>query len=127
MVNLLWTDRCTIAEQRTVTLANGAAGMEEVVVASDLPCRLSFSQLTASRFNPVRYGLSRRQGVSRETAGAALTQTVKLFLAPKPVVKPGSRVTVTRDGAEYRYKCAGIPGVYSDHQEIVLESWEDYA
>lgn len=84
----------------------------EVLIQGDVPCRLSFSGAPAS---------------SESGHMAAVTQMIKLFLAPEVVVDPGSKLEVTQNGRTGCYARSGKPALYSSHQEIVLELWEGYA
>ena len=101
----LYTGTAVIAELREVTKPNGAIGSEEVITASDLPCRLSFG--------------SSPSAVETDTA-AGIAQEIKLFLAPEVRVKPGSRIEVTQNGVAAAYRSSGVPAIYSRHQEINL-------
>lgn len=90
----------------------GLSGMVEEVKAADVPCKLSFEKLAPA--------------VQSET-GAAVTQGVKLFLAPEVRVKSGSKIIVTQEGVTSEYQASGVPAVYPTHQEIMLELWEEWA
>lgn len=50
--------------------------------------------------------------------------SVKLFIAPEVVIKPGSKIVVTQDGVTTEYKSSGEPGRYTNHQEIQLELFD---
>lgn len=85
---------------------------EEVLVYPDLPCHLSYS--------------STAPAAGSDTA-TAVSQTIKLFLAPEQIIPPGSRIEVTQQGRTESYVQSGKAAVYSSHQEILLELWEEYA
>lgn len=85
---------------------------EELLVLTDLPCRLSFSGSPAS---------------SESGTATSVVQTIKLFLAPETRIPPGSRIEVTQQGRTESYAQSGKAAVYSSHQEIVLELWKEYA
>lgn len=85
---------------------------EEVLVQERIPCHLSYSSTTPAA------------GSSTVTA---VIQTIKLFLAPEPVIPPGSRIEVTQQGRTESYGQSGKAAVYSSHQEILLELWREYA
>lgn len=89
-----------------------ATSHKEVSLLTEQPCHLSFSGSPA---------------VSDGGTAAAVTQTIKLFLAPEIEVRPGSRIEVTQQGRTESYNQSGKPQVYSSHQEIALELWEGYA
>lgn len=90
----------------------GLSGMVEEVSAAGVPCRLSFEKLAAA---------------AQSETGAAVTQGVKLFLAPEVRVKSGSKIIVTQEGVTSEYQASGVPAVYPTHQEIMLELWEEWA
>ncbi|MCD7997417.1 MAG: hypothetical protein LUH21_09305 [Clostridiales bacterium] len=85
---------------------------EEVLKQEEIPYHLSYSNTAPAA------------GSDMVTAVA---QTIKLFLAPEPVVPPGSRIEVTQQGRTESYVQSGKAAVYSSHQEILLELWRDYA
>ena len=74
---------------------------------------------------PLSYSSTAPAAGSDTVAGVA--QTIKLFLAPEPVVPPGSRIEVTQQGRTESYAQSGKAAVYSSHQEILLEIWKEYA
>lgn len=85
---------------------------EEIVAGSALPCRLSFENIAAA--------------VQTDT-GAAVSQGVKLFIAPEIEIKSGSKIVVTQNGATTMYSASGQPAVYGTHQEIMLALWKEWA
>lgn len=104
---------CTIVAYRSRTdNETGLTGLAEEIEAEDIPCRLSFEKLTVA--------------AQSETA-AAVTQGVKLFLAPEVKVDSGSRIIVTQEGLTSEYQASGVPAIYPTHQEIMLELWKEWA
>ncbi len=85
---------------------------EPVVVLEGQPCKLSFETL---------------QAAAQSGSAAAVTQAVKLFVSPDVQIRPGSKITVTQDGATADYTYSGVPAVYRTHQEIMLELFEKWA
>ena len=62
--------------------------------------------------------------VGQTGTGATNRQTVKLFISPNVMIKPGSKVVVGRNA----YKASGVPAVYTDtHQEIMLDMFDRWA
>jgi hypothetical protein len=108
----LWRDFCSVIEYQDYERENGSTGQHEVIVMEDLPCKLSFETL---------------QSVNQTETGAALVQKAKLFLDNAIMVKPGSRIKVSRFGKEFDFKSSGEPGIFSSHQEIILEPFEGWA
>lgn len=85
---------------------------QEITVLQNQPCKLSFEKIAAS--------------VQTDT-GAAVSQGVKLFIAPEIEVKCGSKIVVTQNGVTNAYSASGQSAVYSSHQEIMLELWKEWA
>lgn len=109
-----YRDTCTVSEYRDITDEKSKlTRKEEVIVLENLACRLSFESLSAA--------------VQTDT-GAAVAQSVKLFLAPEAKIKAGCKITVTMSGGETgEYALSGIPAVYPTHQEILLEPFKGWA
>lgn len=84
----------------------------EMSVLENQPCRVSFKAVS--------------QAKGSEMATAA-PQVIKLFLAPELVIKPGSKISVTRKGVTTDYKNSGQPAIYETHQEIILELFKGWA
>jgi hypothetical protein len=109
----LYSGTCTIIEHQKVKKENKSTGFQEVVVVENEPCRLSFSSTTNA--NPT------------DTGASAVSQTIKVFLAPEIQVKPGSKLTITQNDVTTEYKSSGQPSFYSTHQEIILELFKGWA
>ena len=105
--------RCSIVEYRDATdPVTKITRQDKTVIIEDEPCKLSFEKLSAT--------------VQSDTA-AAISQGVKLFLAPEIVVKGGSKIVVEWQGRTYEFSCSGDPAVYATHQEIPLERFRGWA
>ena len=52
-------------------------------------------------------------------------QTIKLFISPLVNVPAGSKITVTQNNQIQVYKASGQPAVYTNHQEIELELFDE--
>ena len=85
---------------------------EEVLVQEGIPCHLSYSSAVPA---------------AGSSTAASVVQSIKLFLAPEPVIPPGSRIEVTQQGRTESYDQSGQAAVYSSHQEILLELWRECA
>ena len=109
----LWTDRCTIYGQVEMAVPGShLTDFQPVALAEDVPCKLSFESLTVTAGDGV----------------ATVGQSVKLFLAPEIEVFAGCKIVVTRpDGTEFTYGQSGLPGVFHNHQEILLEPFRGWA
>lgn len=80
---------------------------KEVVLLSEIPCRLSF--------------LNKEAGVSaRGEIYDFSSQTIKLFTCPEYEIESGSRITVTHLGRVIKFECSSHPKTYVTHQEIEL-------
>ena len=111
-IETLYKGTCDVTEYQEYTKENKSVGHQEVVVLEGQPCRLSFSSSPTT---------------SQTDTAAQLVQEIKLFLAPDVVVKAGSKVTVTQNGATTVYKSSGEPALYDTHQEIMLELFKGWA
>lgn len=104
---------CSITEYApTFDETTKITGQTEQVVVENQPCKLSFEKITA---------------VQQTETAAAVTQGVKLFVAPEIEIKPGSKITVTQHGITTSYEVSGKPAVYPTHQEVMLEIFRGWA
>lgn len=111
----LWKDRCSIFVKEKVTdPTTHLTDFEEKPLLQDQPCKLSFETLTSTNGDEV----------------ATAQQVVKLFLSPDVKVPAGCKIVVTRPNdmeRTFTYACSGEPGVFSNHQEIMLEPFRGWA
>lgn len=111
----LWKDRCTIYTQEKVKdPTTKLTDFEEKPLLQDQPCKLSFETLTSTNGDEV----------------ATAQQVVKLFLSPDVKVPAGCKIIVTRPNdveRTFTYSRSGEPGVFSNHQEIMLEPFRGWA
>lgn len=112
----IWKDRCTIFIKKKVTDPfTKLTDLMEIPVINEEPCKLSFQTLA----------------VNEEGAAAAkLTQSVKLFLSPNLEIPAGCKIVVKRFGVinrEFVYARSGEPGIFTNHQEVPLTAWKEYA
>lgn len=111
-IQSLWTGVCNIFGFKDVEDKYGATTHAEVTLFENLPCRLSFKNISQT---------------SQTESFAVSSQVVKLFIAPEVYVPPGSVIEVTQNGITRKYKHSGISAVYTNHQEIVLEAYRGSA
>ena len=110
---ILWTGRCTIYEFEDVTNPETfQTTQREVPVLIDEPCRLSYNH---------------EQATNIRSGAAVVSQSITLFIRPDLVIKPGSVIEITQHGVTEKYKGSGKPAVYCNHQEIILQVYEDNA
>lgn len=108
----LWKDTCTVVVREKVTdEQTKITDFVEITLFQDQPCKLSFESLAAAD----------------DGNAAAITQSAKLFIDSDLEIPPGSKITVTRQGREYAYQRSGEAGVFTYHQEIMLEPWRRWA
>lgn len=109
----LWVGRCTIYEYRDITDPETWQSHQEMVeVLTDEPCRLSYNH---------------EQATNIQSGAAVVSQSITLFIRPDLVINPGSVIEITQHGVTERYKGSGQPAVYCNHQEIILQLYEDNA
>ena len=112
-LSVLWTGRCTIYEYQTETDPITFQSVQnEVAVLEDEPCRLSYNH---------------EQATNISNGAAVVSQSITLFIRPDLVIKPGSVIEITQNGVTEKYKGSGQPAVHSNHQEIILQIYEDNA
>lgn len=110
---VLWTGKCTIYEYQDVTDPLTYQTTQKLVpILEDEPCRLSYN---------------REQSTNIANGAAVVSQSITLFIRPDLTIKAGSVIEITQNGVTEKYKGSGKPAVYRNHQEIVLELYEDNA
>lgn len=111
-IEKLYIDTCNVYEYQLATDQDThISNMQEVLVHENVPCKISHKTITQTT-----------DGVA-----PSLNLVSKLIINPDIVIKPGSKIIVTRNGAETAYKNSGEPARYLNHQEIFLELFEEYA
>lgn len=109
----LWTGRCTVYEyQDIVDPETYQTTQQEVPVLVDEPCRLSYNY---------------EQATNIRSGAAVVSQSITLFIRPDLEIKPGSVIEITQNNITDRYNGSGKPAVYTNHQEIILQLYEDNA
>ena len=110
-LSTLWIGKCTIYQFESVTDPETfQTTQKEVPVVVDEPCRVSYN---------------REQATDIRSGAAVTSQSVTLFLRPDLVVNPGSVIEVTQHGRTVKYKGSSTTALYTNHQEIILELYED--
>lgn len=109
-IEKLYIDSCSIYEYQNV-VKNYITNKEEVLVHENVPCKITHKTITSAS--------------SGVFSGISLTS--KLIINPEIVIKPGSKILVTRDGVTTAYKSSGQPARYTNHQEIILELEDERA
>lgn len=108
-----YKDLCSVVEFQDVKdPKTKLTGKQEVTVLEDQPCRLSFETI---------------KGAAGSQTAAAVSQIIKLFIAPDVMITPGSKIVITHEGRTGEYSGSGLSAVYPTHQEIVLTTFERWA
>ena len=120
MVNplaILWKGKCTIYEFVDATDPDTHQTIQTLnAVLTDEPCRLSFSQV-----------MSQSTTTQIVQGAAEQVQIIKLFLRPDITINAGSVIEVTQNGVTTKYKRSNVPAIYTQHQEVTLELYEERA
>ena len=112
-LSALWIGKCTIYEYQAITDETNYQTTHQLkAVIQDEPCRLSYHK---------------EQSTNISNGAAIVSQSITLFIRPNLVIKEGSVIDITQHGVTTRYKGSGKPAIYTNHQEIVLELYEDNA
>ena len=104
--------KCTITEKQKITKADRSIGFDDVIICENIPCKVSFENITSS---------------NKTDSVNSISQIIKLFISPDLTIKPGSKIIVSQDNVQSIYQSTGIPAVYPTHQEILLKSDKDKA
>ena len=112
-IESFYDGKCTIVEHKKIQNSNNKrTEFQDIVVQTDLPCRLSFK--TSNNTNQT------------DTA-AEVQQITKVFLSNDIEVAAGSKLVVSQNNVTTEYKSSGKPLVYSTHQEVVVELFNGWA
>ena len=111
----LWKDRCTVYHRAKVKdPKTKITDFEEKPLLQDQPCKLSFETLNSTDGDHV----------------ATVAQSVRLFISPDVEIPAGCKIVVTRFNdleRTFTYSRSGEPGIFTNHQEIMLEPFKGYA
>lgn len=111
----LWKDRCTVYHRVKVTdPKTKLTDFDEKPLLQDQPCKLSFETLNSTDGDHV----------------ATVAQSVKLFISPDVEIPAGCKIVVTRFNdleRTFTYSRSGESGIFTNHQEIMLEPFKGYA
>ena len=110
-LSVLWIGKCTIYEyQDTTDPITHQTTQKEVAVLVDEPCRISYN---------------REQATNISSGTAVVSQSITLFIRPDLRINPGSVIESTQHNVTKQYKGSGSPAMYSNHQEIILELYDN--
>ena len=109
----LWKGKCTIYEYQDVTNEYTFQTTQKLVpTLVDEPCRISYNY---------------EQATNIRSGAAVVSQSITLFIRPDLKINPGSVIEITQNGVTEKYKGSGQPAIYTNHQEIILQLYEDNA
>jgi len=112
-IESLYDSTCTVIEYRQEkNPVTKKTVSKEVTVHQDKTCRLSYSS---------------NKNANQTESGNAISQIIKVFIAPELDIKAGSKLVITGRGQTVEYKNSSVPAVYDTHQEIVLELFKGWA
>lgn len=112
-IESLYIGKCSIIQYQDITDATTKLTRKgEVVVAENLPCRLSFELLSKAQ---------------QSDTAAGISQVVKLILAPEIDVMTGSKIVIEQNEKSFVYQVSGVPAVYYSHQEILLDIFRGWS
>ncbi len=112
-IESLYDCTCSVIEYQEVIKTNKSTGFEEVIVLENKPCRLSYENISVVN--------------SDENNATEKVIITKLFISPDVDIKPGSKISVTKNDITKDYKSSGEPAKYNTHQEIMLELFERWS
>ncbi len=115
ILHKLFTGYCDIYEyEKFLDDKSYITKQRSVIKYKNIPCRVSYynnsSNILASKENMFNNIIS---------------QKVKIFLNNEINIKAGSIIIVTQNGKTTKYKNSGEAVIYSSHQEIMLDIFED--
>lgn len=112
-LGMLWIGKCTVYEyQDYINPTNFQTTQKLFPVLVNEPCRLSYKY---------------EQSTNIQNGAAVVSQSITLFIRPDVRIKPGSVIEITQNGVTEKYKGSGHPAIYSNHQEIILQLYEENA
>jgi hypothetical protein len=112
-LQLLWKGSCTVTiREGTQDPVTKRIIFAEADIYTDQACKLSIETITTT---------------AESNNAAQLIQKVKLFISPDVLIPAGSKITVIQNGKTSIYEKSGEPGVFSYHQEIMLELFKGWS
>lgn len=107
----LYDDTCNIYEfEKVKNLETKRFTSEPFLKFENIPCRISFKNISQAQ---------------EGTGFLAVSQVTVLFINSEISIKEGSLIEVIRQEKRMKYKCSGIPAIYSSHQEIILSTYKE--
>lgn len=105
--------KCDVYEYRNVKdPITKITEQKEVLVYRNWPCKLSYEKINST---------------NQSTGIAEQSMSTKLFISPDIEIKAGSKIVVTQNGVTTSFSNSGMPGRFTNHQEIMLEMFERWS
>lgn len=115
VLSKLYTGICNIYEYETFKDNDTKVIKQRINTKyENIPCRVSYYNNSS---NIVTF--------KEDTFNNIITQKVKIFLDNNILIKAGSIIEVSQNGKVNKYKNSGEPAIYSNHQEIMLDIFDD--
>lgn len=112
-IESLWTGKMTVIVRKQIK--NDITKKMEFIeqsIYNDLPCRLSFSNISTTENN---------------IGAAEKTQEIKVFCDSLKDIPAGCKIRITQNNRTTEYTQSGEPAYYTNHQEIPLKLFERWA
>ena len=90
----------------------GITDQTEQLIYENQKCRVSYKNISAA---------------NQTESFATTVQEIKLFIAPELLIPPGSTTEVSQNNRTEKYNSSGKAAVYTNHQEIILNLYEERA
>jgi len=112
-LQLLWKGTCNIVvREGHKNPTNKRTEFNEMILYENEPCKLSFESLKTNNEN---------------NNAAEILQATKLFISNQVQVPPGSKIVVTQNDVTESYEQSGKPAIYTNHQEVMLKLFKEWA
>ncbi len=111
-IESLYTGNCNIYGFISEDDGYGISDQVEKLLYGNQKCRLSYKNISAA---------------NQTESFATTAQEIKLFIAPELIIPAGSTIEVTQNNRTEKYKSSGKAAIYTNHQEIILRSYEERA
>lgn len=112
-LELLWTGKCSVFIKEKITdPTTKRTSFTDKLLHEDISCKLSFDQLKTT---------------TPSSGAAEVTQVTKLFITNTITIPLGSKIVVTQNGVTQSYEMSGKPGIFTNHQEIMLNLFKGWA
>ena len=105
-------DICTVYVRKAVqNKEDFSTEFKEVILLEDFPCKLTFQEMNTT--------------FPTEQFADRVVEIVRVFLAPEPIIPPGSIFVIHHANKEWKFKSSGEPSLYDTHQQIMLKVFDD--